>query len=314
MRALGRRAFCRDGSDRQQALVAHPHSENSGGDPVIRKAVFPVAGLGTRMLPATKAIPKEMLPVVDKPIIQYAFEEARAAGVEHFIFVTGRDKNVIEDHFDRAYELNDALLKKDKMAELESVTSWLPTPGELTYTRQQEPLGLGHAVWCARHLVGNQPFAVILVDDLIMGDVPCLKQMVEAHAETGGNIVAGEEVPREHTDRYGVLDPADDDGRLVGVRGLIEKPDPTKAPSRLAVIGRYVLLPEVFEHLDLHQRGAGGEIQLTDAMARMIGRQPFHGLRFAGQRFDCGSRTGYLEAIVALASARPDLRADMHTH
>jgi len=279
---------------------------------VIRKAVFPVAGLGTRMLPATKVIPKEMLPVVDKPIIQYAFEEARAAGIEHFIFVTGRGKNVIEDHFDRAYELDDALLKKDKMAELDSVASWLPTPGELSYTRQQEPLGLGHAVWCARHLVGNQPFAVILVDDLIMGDVPCLKQMVEAHAETGGNIVAVEEVPREHTNRYGVLDPADDDGRLVGVRGLVEKPDPAIAPSRLAVIGRYILLPEVFEHLDLHQEGAGGEIQLTDAMARMIGRQPFHGLRFAGQRFDCGSRAGYLEAIIACASARPDLRADMH--
>jgi UTP--glucose-1-phosphate uridylyltransferase len=280
---------------------------------VIRKAVFPVAGLGTRMLPATKAVPKEMLPVVDKPIIQYAFEEARAAGVEHFIFVTGRGKSVIEDHFDRAYELDDALLKKDKMAELDSVASWLPKPGELSYTRQQEPLGLGHAVWCARHLVGNQPFAVILVDDLIMSDVPCLKQMVEAHAETGGNIVAVEEVPHEHTNRYGVLDPDDDDGRLVGVRGLVEKPDPSRAPSRLAVIGRYVLLPEVFKHLDLHQKGAGGEIQLTDAMAQMIGRQPFHGLRFAGRRFDCGSRLGYLEAIVACASARADLRADMRT-
>jgi UTP--glucose-1-phosphate uridylyltransferase len=265
------------------------------------------------MLPATKSIPKEMLPVVDKPIIQYAFEEARAAGIEHFIFVTGRGKSVIEDHFDRAYELEDTLLKKDKMAELDAVTSWLPTAGELSYTRQQEPLGLGHAVWCARHLVGNEPFAVLLVDDLIMSDVPCLEQMVGAHAETGGNIVAVEEVPREHTNRYGVLDPADDDGRLVGVRGLVEKPDPAKAPSRLAVIGRYILLPEVFEHLDLHQKGAGGEIQLTDAMARMIDRQPFHGLRFAGQRFDCGSRAGYLEAIVACASARPDLRAEMRT-
>ena len=280
---------------------------------MIRTAVFPVAGLGTRMLPATKAIPKEMLPVVDKPIIQYAFEEARAAGIEQFIFVTGRGKTVIEDHFDRAYELDDALLKKDKMAELQSVTTWLPAPGELSYTRQQEPLGLGHAVWCARHLVGDEPFAVILVDDLIVSKVPCLKQMVEAHAETGGNIVAVEEVPREHTNRYGVLDPAGDDGRLVGVRGLVEKPDPAKAPSRLAVIGRYILLPEVFEHLELHQTGAGGEIQLTDAMARMIGRQPFHGLRFAGQRFDCGSRMGYLEAIIACASAREDLRAGMRT-
>ncbi len=278
---------------------------------MIRKAVFPVAGLGTRMLPATKAIPKEMLPVVDKPIIQYAFEEARAAGIEHFIFVTGRGKNVIEDHFDRAVELEDALVKKDKRAELESVSSWLPMPGELSYTRQQEALGLGHAVWCARHLISDEPFAVVLVDDLIVSEVPCLKQMVEAHAETGGNVVAVEEVPHEHTNRYGVLDPTDDDGRLVGVNGLVEKPDPARAPSRLAVIGRYILLPEVFEHLDRHQTGAGGEIQLTDAMARMIGRHPFHGLRFAGQRFDCGSRAGYLEAIVACAAARADLRTDM---
>jgi UTP--glucose-1-phosphate uridylyltransferase len=276
---------------------------------LIRKAVFPVAGLGTRMLPATKAIPKEMLPVVDKPIIQYAFEEARAAGIEQFIFVTGRGKSAIEDHFDRVYELDDALVKKDKLAELESVTSWLPEPGELSYVRQPEPLGLGHAVWCARHLVGDEPFAVILVDDLIVADVPCLRQMVEAHAETGGNVV--EEVPAEHTNRYGVLDPAESDGRLVRVKGLVEKPDPARAPSRLAVIGRYILLPEVFEHLERHQTGAGGEIQLTDAMARMIDRPSFHGLRFAGQRFDCGSRAGYLEAIVACASARDDLRAEM---
>jgi UTP--glucose-1-phosphate uridylyltransferase len=280
---------------------------------VIRKAVFPVAGLGTRMLPATKAIPKEMLPVVDKPVIQYALEEARAAGIEQFIFVTGRGKTAIEDHFDRAYELDDALVKKGKLAELESVTSWLPEPGELSYVRQPEPLGLGHAVWCARHLVGDEPFAVMLVDDMVVGDVPCLQQMVEAHTETGGNVVAVEEVPREHTGRYGVLDPAEDDGRLVRVKGLVEKPEPAKAPSRLAVIGRYILLPEVFEHLDRHQTGAGGEIQLTDAMVRMIGRHPFHGLRFAGRRFDCGTRLGYLEAIVACAMAREDLRPGMHT-
>jgi UTP--glucose-1-phosphate uridylyltransferase len=280
---------------------------------VIRKAVFPVAGLGTRMLPATKAIPKEMLPVVDKPVIQYALEEARAAGIEQFIFVTGRGKTAIEDHFDRAYELDDALVKKGKLAELESVTSWLPEPGELSYVRQPEPLGLGHAVWCARHLVGDEPFAVMLVDDMVVGDVPCLQQMVEAHTETGGNVVAVEEVPREHTGRYGVLDPAEDDGRLVRVKGLVEKPEPAKAPSRLAVIGRYILLPEVFEHLDRHQTGAGGEIQLTDAMVRMIGRHPFHGLRFAGRRFDCGTRLGYLEAIVACATARDDLRAGMRS-
>ncbi len=278
---------------------------------MIRKAVFPVAGLGTRMLPATKAIPKEMLPVVDKPIIQYAFEEARAAGIEHIIFVTGRGKSVIEDHFDRAYELDDALVKKGKLAELDSVSSWVPLPGELSYTRQQEPLGLGHAVWCARELVGNEPFAVVLVDDLIRSEVPCLQQMVAAHAETGGNIVAVEEVAREHTNRYGVLDPAADDGRLVEVKGLVEKPDPARAPSRLAIIGRYILLPEVFHHLARQQKGAGGEIQLTDAMARMIGRTPFHGLRFAGRRFDCGARLGYLEAIVACALEREDLRTPM---
>jgi UTP--glucose-1-phosphate uridylyltransferase len=276
---------------------------------VIRKAVFPVAGLGTRMLPATKAIPKEMLPVVDKPIIQYAFEEARAAGIEHIIFVTGRGKSVIEDHFDRAYELDDALVKKGKLAELESISSWVPQPGELSYTRQQEPLGLGHAVWCARELVGNEPFAVVLVDDLIQSAAPCLQQMVAAHAETGGNIVAVEEVAKEHTNRYGVLDPASDDGRLVEVKGLVEKPEPAKAPSRLAIIGRYILLPEVFEHLALQQKGTGGEIQLTDAMARMIGRSPFHGLRFEGRRFDCGARLGYLEAIVACALERAELRS-----
>jgi UTP--glucose-1-phosphate uridylyltransferase len=265
------------------------------------------------MLPATKAIPKEMLPVVDKPVIQYAFEEARAAGIEQFIFVTGRGKTAIEDHFDRAYELDDALVKKGKLAELESVTSWLPEPGELSYVRQPEPLGLGHAVWCARHLIGDEPIAVMLVDDMVVGDVPCLQQMVEAHTETGGNVVAVEEVPREHTGRYGVLDPAEDDGRLVRVKGLVEKPEPAKAPSRLAVIGRYILLPEVFEHLDRHQTGAGGENQLTDAMVRMIGRHPFHGLRFAGRRFDCGTRLGYLEAIVACATARDDLRAGMRS-
>jgi UTP--glucose-1-phosphate uridylyltransferase len=275
---------------------------------VIRKAVFPVAGLGTRMLPATKAIPKEMLPVVDKPIIQYAFEEARAAGIEHIVFVTGRGKSVIEDHFDHAYELDDALARKDKRAELEAVSAWVPAPGELSYTRQQEPLGLGHAVWCARDMIGNEPFAVVLVDDLVVSATPCLRQMVEAHAETGGNVVAVEEVPQEHTGRYGVLDPISDDGRLIGIKGLVEKPAPAEAPSRLAVIGRYILLPEVFEHLALQQTGAGGEIQLTDAMARMIGRHPFHGLRFEGRRFDCGARLGYLEAIIACALERDDLR------
>ena len=275
---------------------------------MIRKAVFPVAGLGTRMLPATKVVPKEMLPVVDRPLVQYAFEEARAAGIEQFIFVTGRGKSDIEDHFDRTYELDDVLTRKGKLAELEAVTGWLPAPGELSYTRQPEALGLGHAVWCARHLVGDEPFAVILVDDLILGATPCLRQMVDAFGETRGNLVAVEEVPQHQTDRYGVLDPMSDDGRLVAIKGLVEKPDPTKAPSRLAVIGRYILLPEIFEHLSLQHRGAGGEIQLTDAMARMIGRAPFHGLRFAGRRFDCGGKLGYLEAMIACALEREDLR------
>ena len=275
---------------------------------MIRKAVFPVAGLGTRMLPATKVVPKEMLPVVDRPLVQYAFEEARAAGIEQFIFVTGRGKSDIEDHFDRTYELDDVLTRKDKLAELEAVTGWLPAPGELSYTRQPEALGLGHAVWCARHLVGDEPFAVILVDDLILGATPCLRQMVDAFGETRGNLVAVEEVPQHQTNRYGVLDPMSDDGRLVAIKGLVEKPEPTKAPSRLAVIGRYILLPEIFEHLSLQHRGAGGEIQLTDAMARMIGRAPFHGLRFAGRRFDCGGKLGYLEAMIACALEREDLR------
>ena len=274
---------------------------------MIRKAVFPVAGLGTRMLPATKAVPKEMLPVVDRPLIQYAFEEARAAGIEQFIFVTGRGKSVLEDHFDRAYEMDDVLTRKGKLAELEAVSGWLPAPGELSYTRQPDALGLGHAVWCARHLVGNEPFAVLLADDLITGAEPCLGQMVEAFAETRGNLVAVEEVPPDQTDLYGVLDPIRDDGRLVEVRGLVEKPAPAEAPSRLAVIGRYILLPQVFEHLSIQQKGAGGEIQLTDAMAKMIGRAPFHGLRFAGRRFDCGGKLGYLEAMVACALEREDL-------
>ena len=263
------------------------------------------------MLPATKAVPKEMLPVVDRPLIQYAFEEARAAGIEQFVFVTGRGKSVIEDHFDRSYELDDSLGRKGKTTELEAVSSWLPAPGELAYTRQPDALGLGHAVWCARHLVGDEPFAVILVDDLITGRTPCLQQMVEAFAETRGNLVAVEEVPHDQTDRYGVLDPISDDGRLVEIKGLVEKPDPAEAPSRLAVIGRYILLPEVFEHLSRQERGAGGEIQLTDAMAKMIGGAPFHGLRFAGRRFDCGGKLGYLEALIACALEREDLRDGM---
>lgn len=278
--------------------------------PQVRKVVFPVAGLGTRMLPATKVLPKEMLPVVDRPIIQYALEEAAAAGAEQFIFVTGRGKTIMEDHFDRAFELFETLAQKGKTRELETLERAVPKAGEVVYTRQQEPKGLGHAVWCARHLVGDdEPFAVMLVDDLIHGETPCLAQMVDAQKETGGNLVAVMEVPAEHTARYGVIDPGETSGHLTEVKGMVEKPKPEVAPSRLAVIGRYVLRPEVFAILDAQKPGAGGEIQLTDAMARLIGRQPFHGFRFEGTRFDCGDKLGYLEAIVAMALAREDLRA-----
>lgn len=274
----------------------------------VRKVVFPVAGLGTRMLPATKVLPKEMLPVVDRPVIQYALEEAAAAGADQFIFVTGRGKVILEDHFDRAFELFDTLARKQKTRELQALDRSVPRAGEVIYTRQQEPKGLGHAVWCARHIVGDEPFAVMLVDDLIDAQPSCLAQMVAAQRETGGNLLAVMEVPQEHTSRYGVIDPGPTQGRLTEVRGMVEKPAPEVAPSRLAVIGRYILMPEVFAILDAQAPGAGGEIQLTDAMAKLIGRQPFHGFRFEGHRYDCGDKLGYLEAIVALASAREDLQ------
>ena len=277
----------------------------------IKKAVFPVGGLGTRFLPATKAMPKEMLTVVDKPLIHYAVEEAKAAGVEEFIFVTGRGKSAIEDHFDHSHELQDTLAARGKTEALAALRDWLPGPGQVAYTRQQEPLGLGHAVWCARHLVGDEPFAVLLADDLVLAETPCLKQLVDAYAETGGNLVAVMDVPREHTDRYGILDVSSDDGRRVEIAGLVEKPDPAVAPSTLAIIGRYILLPEVFDHLARRESGAGGEIQLTDAMARMIGGSPFHGVRFEGRRFDCGDRVGFVHANVAFALARDDLRDDV---
>jgi UTP--glucose-1-phosphate uridylyltransferase len=274
----------------------------------VRKVVFPVAGLGTRMLPATKVLPKEMLPVVDRPIIQYALEEAAAAGAEQFIFVTGRGKTIMEDHFDRAFELFETLARKAKVEELETLERAVPAAGAVVYTRQQEAKGLGHAVWCARHVVGDEPFAVVLVDDLIHAEIPCLAQMVAAQEETRGNLLAVMEVPQEHTSRYGVIDPGATVGQLTEVRGMVEKPQPDVAPSRLAVIGRYVLMPEVFAILDAQKPGAGGEIQLTDAMAGLIGRQPFHGYRFEGRRFDCGDKLGYLEAIVAMASQREDLQ------
>ncbi len=277
----------------------------------VRKAIFPVGGLGTRFLPATKAMPKEMLPIVDKPLIQYAVEETMAAGVEDLIFVTGRGKTAIEDHFDHSYELHDLLTERGKTAELAALEALVPRPGRVAYTRQQSPLGLGHAVWCARNLVGDEPFAVLLADDLILSETPCLRQMMDVYREVGGNVIAVMEVAPEHTSRYGILDIGHDDGRLVEVKGLVEKPDPRRAPSRLAVIGRYILQPQVFEHLDLQRRGAGGEIQLTDALATMIGRLPFHGLRFEGRRFDCGDKIGFLEANLAFALKRPGLGDDM---
>ena len=274
----------------------------------VRKAVFPVGGLGTRFLPATKAMPKEMMPIVDKPLIQYAVEEAADAGIEQFIFVTGRGKAAIEDHFDFSIELQETLQARGKTKELEIINAWLPEPGCVSYTRQREPLGLGHAVWCARDLVGREPFAVLLADDLILSRPGCLKQMIAAYEEVGGNIVASEDVPREHTNRYGILDVINDDGRLASAAGLVEKPDPSVAPSTLSIIGRYILQPAVFDELDKQETGAGGEIQLTDAMARTIDRIPFHGFRFNGRRFDCGNKLGFVEATVAFALDREDMR------
>lgn len=273
----------------------------------IRKAVFPVGGLGTRFLPATKAMPKEMLPVVDKPLIQYAVEEAAAAGIEEFIFVTGRAKQAIEDHFDVSFELEHMLKQRGADARLKDVRDVLPANGRVAYTRQGEALGLGHAVLCARELVGDEPFAVLLADDLLLSEKPCMRQLVEAHDRVGGNVVAVMDVPPEHTDRYGILDIGVEDGNMVTVKGLVEKPAPEDAPSNLSIIGRYILQPEIFEFLAEMRTGAGGEIQLTDAMARMIGGKPFHGVRVEGRRFDCGNKLGFFEANLAFALRRDDM-------
>ena len=274
----------------------------------VRKAVFPVGGLGTRFLPATKAVAKEMLPVVDKPLIQYAVEEAHAAGIEEMIFVTSRGKSAIEDHFDHSWELASLLEARGKSDELAAIQDIVREPGLVAYVRQQEALGLGHAVWCARNLVGDEPFAVLLPDDLVLSQRPCLAQLIEAYHEVGGNVVAVEDVPREETKRYGVLDVVAEDGRLARAKGLVEKPEPAAAPSTLSIIGRYVLQPQVMEALGRQDKGAGGEIQLTDAMAATLDRVPFHGLRFEGTRFDCGSKAGFIEATIAFALAREDLR------
>lgn len=277
----------------------------------LKKAVLPVAGLGTRFLPATKALAKEMLPVVDKPLIQYAVEEARAAGIEQFCFVTGRGKTSIVEHFDIAYELERTLEQRNKAAELAMLREQAIEPGSLLTVRQQVPMGLGHAVWCARAFVGDDPFAVLLPDDLMMCDTSCTAQLAAAYRETGGSVVAIEEVPMERVNRYGVLDVAEDKGRLVSVKGLVEKPPVEKAPSNLTIIGRYVLMPEVMAHLSKMEKGAGGEVQLTDSMAKLIGQQPFHGVRYEGRRFDCGDKAGYLEAQVAFALQREDMAPAM---
>ncbi|WIM13300.1 UTP--glucose-1-phosphate uridylyltransferase GalU [Enhydrobacter sp.] len=276
----------------------------------VRKAVLPVAGLGTRFLPATKAMPKEMLTVVDRPLIQYAIEECLAAGIDEFVFVTGRNKGALEDHFDHAYELEATLEQRRKAAELKQTQAATIKPGNAVFTRQQKPLGLGHAVWCARHWIGNEPFAVLLPDELMVSSPTCTAQLVAAHEKTGGNIVAVMDVPREQTKSYGIVAVKEERDGLAEMTAIIEKPRPEDAPSTLAWIGRSIVLPEVFGHLDRHETGAGGEIQLTDAMAKMIGSTPFHAMRYTGGRYDCGNRLGFLEANVAVALHRSDTSAE----
>jgi len=274
----------------------------------IRTAVFPVAGLGTRFLPATKAIPKEMLPIIDRPLIQYAVDEAREAGIEQLVFVTGRGKTSIVEHFDTAYELEATMRERGKNLDILEPTRI--QPGNLVTVRQQVPLGLGHAIWCARAIVGNEPFAIFLPDELMIGSPGCMKQMVDAYEKVGGNLISVLEVPREDVSSYGVIAPGKQDGALTEVTGLVEKPKVAEAPSNLIISGRYILQPEVMGILDSQDKGAGGEIQLTDAMARMIGTQPFHAVTFAGKRYDCGSKVGFVEATLALALSRPDMAGE----
>ena len=271
----------------------------------VRKAVFPVAGLGTRLLPATKSMPKEMLTIVDRPLIQYAVDEAREAGIEEMIFVTGRGKSALVDYFDTAVELEAAMKRAGKS--LEALEPSRARFGEIVTVRQQSPLGLGHAVWCARDIIGDEPFAVLLPDEVMVGKPNCLAQMVEAYERTGGNVVAVLEVPPEETHRYGVVVPGKDDGALVEIKGLVEKPPQGTAPSNLMLPGRYILQPEIMQALDAQETGAGGEIQLTDAMAKLIGKQALHGFRFSGRRHDCGDAVGFVTGNIALALDRPDL-------
>lgn len=281
----------------------------------VTKAIFPVAGMGTRFLPATKSVPKEIMTLVDRPLVQYAIDEARAAGIKEFIFVTSRGKGALEDYFDHAPQLENELKKKGKDKLLEILKSTNMDSGEIAYIRQHRALGLGHAVWCARRLVHNEPFAVILPDDVIAAEKPCLQQMVEAYEETGGNMVAAMEVPKESASAYGVLDIKEDMGSMVSVKGMVEKPSADEAPSNLAVIGRYILSPNIFRNLNKLKSGAGGEIQLTDAIAKEIDNPDrgggVYGYRFRGQRFDCGSKAGFLQATVAFGLAREELRDDL---
>ena len=281
----------------------------------IRKAVLPVAGLGTRFLPATKSVPKEMLTVVDRPVIQHVVDEAREAGIEHFVFVTGRGKGVIEDHFDIAYELDRTLAERNKTKELEGLKADLPAAGQTSFTRQQAPLGLGHAVWCAREIVGDEPFAVLLPDMLSRG---CMKQMLDAYAEHGGNIIAVEEVPEDQTHQYGIVAVGRDHGQTFEITAMVEKPPQGTAPSNLIISGRYILQPQIFDILSAQEKGAGGEIQLTDAMKRLAETQPFFGLRYRGRTYDTGNKLGFLMANVAYALERDDLgpafRAELEAH
>ena len=280
----------------------------------ITKAVFPVAGMGTRFLPATKSVPKEIMTLVDRPLVQYAIDEARAAGIKEFIFVTSRGKSALEDYFDLAPQLEQQLEEKGKHDLLKTLQETNMESGAIAYIRQHSALGLGHAVWCARRLIGDEPFAVMLPDDVIAAETPCLQQMVEAYEETGGSMVAAMEVPRDRTSAYGILDVSEDMGNMVKVKEMVEKPAPGTAPSNLAVIGRYILSPDVLAHLENPQTGAGGEIQLTDAIAKEIHTGGVYGFRFRGQRFDCGSKAGFLQATVAFGLAREELRDDLDAY
>lgn len=279
--------------------------------PPVRKAVFPVAGLGTRFLPATKAVPKEMLTVVDKPVIQYVVDEARAAGIEHFVFVTGRNKGVIEDHFDQQVELEQTLRERGKQEALDILAAALPEPGQTSFTRQQAPLGLGHAVWCAREIVGNEPFALLLPDMIMQDEKGCMSRMMEVYNETGGNVISTEEVAMEDAHKYGIVEKGESTAGGFRITGMVEKPAPGTAPSNLFINGRYILQPEIFKLLETQQKGAGGEIQLTDAMLKLAETQDFYGFTFKGRTFDCGSKEGFIKANVAYAMWSREMAADL---